>query len=235
MLCYSYDMKLSERFMNALFRALFRMFFRINLKALEKIPKKGPYLMMVNHTSALDGPMLYVFLQPMKLVALAKKQLWEKKFTGYVMNSWHSIPVDRENMGRETMEACFSILDHGDTLAMAPEGTRSPDGNLQQGKAGIAYIAHKKQVPMVPVAVYGFNDPSYKKRLFRRRPITIAVGKPFEIIQKGGRLDAAMRQEVIDEIMLRLAELMPKEKRGFYKDHPIEYRLTQTLEEGLPS
>jgi 1-acyl-sn-glycerol-3-phosphate acyltransferase len=225
-------MKVSERFMNALFRTLFRMFFRINLEELDKIPRKGPYLMMVNHTSALDGPMLYVFLQPMKLVALAKKQLWDKKFTGYVMKAWHSIPVDRDNMGRETMEACFSILDHGDTLAMAPEGTRSHDGNLQQGKAGIAFIAHKKQVPMVPVAVYGFNDPTYKKKLFRRRPITIAVGKPFEIIQKGGRLDATMRQEVIDEIMLRLAELMPKDTWGFYKDHTIEFKLTQTLQEG---
>lgn len=205
------------------------MFYKINTQAIKDIPKDGPMLLMVNHTSAWEGPMLYVFLQPMKICALAKKELWNHGFTRYLMNLWKSIPVDRENMGRETMEACFAVLDKGEVLAIAPEGTRSLDGTLQQGKAGIAFIAHKKQVPMLPVVITGFNDPTVKKRFLRRTPVHITVGKPFEIIQKGGRMDAATRQEVIDEIMLRLAELMPKRYWGFYKDRSISFQLTKTL------
>ena len=138
-LCYSLPMKVSERIVNAALRGFFRVTCRINREELAKVPQDGPFLMMVNHTSALEGPMLYVFLQPRNLLAMAKKELWDNKILGWVMNAWRSIPVDRENMGRETMEACFSALDRNEILAMAPEGTRSKDGSLQQGKAGIAF------------------------------------------------------------------------------------------------
>jgi 1-acyl-sn-glycerol-3-phosphate acyltransferase len=66
------------------------------------------------------------------------------------------------------------------------------------------------------------------KRL-RRTAISIKVGKPFEIIQKGGRIDAETRQKLADEIMLYLAALMSEEKRGYYRGKPIEFTLTQTI------
>lgn len=222
-------MKRTDRFVNALFRTLFRMFYKIDTKALDKIPMHGPLLMMVNHTSVWEAPMLYVFLQPRRLFAMAKKELWDHAFTGYLMNSWQCIPVDRGNMGRETMEACFQVLDRKDILAIAPEGTRSKDGALQKGRAGVAYIAHKKQAPLLPVVVLGFDKHGERRKPFRRKRVTVAVGEPFEIIQKGGRLDAAGRQAVIDEIMLRLAALMPPERRGYYRDRPFEYRLTRVI------
>lgn len=230
-LCYSLPMKVSERIVNAALRGFFRVTCRINREELKKVPQNGPFLMMVNHTSAFEGPMLYVFLQPRNLLAMAKKELWDNKILGWVMNAWRSIPVDRENMGRETMEACFSALDRNEILAMAPEGTRSKDGSLQQGKAGIAFIAHKKDAPMLPVVITGFNDFSKNIKRLRRTPITIAVGKPFEIIQKGGRMDAATREALIDEIMLRMAALMPNEKRGYYQDRKLEFSLTKEMAE----
>ncbi len=186
--------------------------------------------MLANHTYVLDGPMLYVFLKRRNLLAMAKKELWNNKFLGWVMNLWRSIPVDRENMGRETMEACFAALERKEILAMAPEGTRSRDEKLQQGKAGIAFIAHKKDVPMVPVVIMGLSNFSRNLKRLKRTPITIAVGEPFEIIKKGGRIDAATRDALIDEIMLRMAALMPNEKRGYYQDRAFEYSLTQIIQ-----
>lgn len=188
----------------------------------------GPLLMMVNHTSNLEGPMLYAFLQPRRLHAIAKQELWNSKFMAYLMETWKSIPVDRDNMGRATMDACFKVLDQKDILAIAPEGTRSKDGKLQQGKGGIAFIAHKKDAPMVPVAVMGFEKSN--KKFLRRRKIVIKVGPCFEIIQKGGRIDADTRQSLADEIMLRLAMMMPEEKRGYYQGHPIEFSLTKSID-----
>ena len=224
-------MKLKARITNALFRLLFRMFIKLDIKEFEKVPREGPFMLIANHTSALDGPIMYVFMQPRKMVAMAKQELWKHWFTRYVMNLWESIPVDRENMSRQTMESCFGILDRGDILAIAPEGTRSSDGKLQQGKAGVAFIAHKKQVPMVPVANIGLEKiPQNIKRL-RRTPVTFFVGEPFEIVRKEGRLDAAGREQLIEEIMLRLAQLLPPEYRGYYADHEPTYLLTREITE----
>lgn len=222
-------MKLSERVINSLLRTFFRLFFRIDRTELAKVPQAGPLLMMVNHTSNMEGPMLYAFLQPRPLHALAKQELWDHKFMAYLMNMWKSIPVDRQNMGRSTMDACFKVLDEQHILAIAPEGTRSKDGNLQEGKGGVAFIAHKKDVPMIPVAVMGF--PSFSKNIkrLRRTVITIRVGEVFEIVQRGGRIDADTRQALADEIMMRLAVLMPNEMRGHYKDKDIVFSLTQTV------
>lgn len=214
---------------NSLLRTFFRLFFRIDRSELAKVPQAGPLLMMVNHTSNLEGPMLYAFLQPRPLHALAKQELWEQKFMAYLMNMWKSIPVDRQNMGRSTMDACFKVLEDRHILAIAPEGTRSKDGNLQEGKGGVAFIAHKKDVPMIPVAVMGFPSFSRNIKRLRRTVITIKVGEVFEIVQKGGRIDADTRQALADEIMMRLAIMMPNEMRGHYKDKDIVFTLTRTL------
>ncbi len=222
-------MKISERIVNTVLRGFLRVTCRINLEELKKVPQDGPLILLANHTYVLDGPMLYVFLKRKNLLAMAKKELWDNKFLGWVMDLWRSIPVDRENMGRETMEACFAALDREEILAMAPEGTRSKDEKLQQGKAGMAFIAHKKDAPMVPVVIMGLSDFSKNLKRLRRTPVTIAVGKPFEIVKKGGRLDAVAREALIDEIMLRMAALMPEEKRGYYEGRPLEFSLTREI------
>ena len=222
-------MKFSERFTNAVLRFIFRIIFKVDTTPLEKVPLQGPAIMITNHVSTLEGPFLYVFMQPRSLVALAKKELWDNRLTRFAMNLWGSIPVDRENMGRQTMEQCFSVIDEGNILAIAPEGTRSNDGNLQQGKAGVAFIAHKKQVPMFPIATLGFENFSKNIRRLKRTPITLIVGEPFELVQKEGRLDAQAREQLIDEIMLRIAMLMPPSQWGYYAGRKAEFKLTKTI------
>jgi 1-acyl-sn-glycerol-3-phosphate acyltransferase len=228
-LCYSIAMKISERFTNAVLRFVFRIIFKVDTRPLAEVPLHGPAIIVSNHVSTLEGPLLYVFMQPRSLVALAKKELWDYRLTRFAMNLWGSIPVDRENMGRQTMEQCFAVLDKGNILAIAPEGTRSKDGNLQQGKAGVAFIAYKKQVPMIPIATLGFENFSKNIKRLKRTPITLVVGKPFELVQKEGRLDAHGREQLIDEIMMRLAMLMPPSQWGHYSDRKVEFTLTKSI------
>ncbi|MFA7395830.1 MAG: lysophospholipid acyltransferase family protein [Sphaerochaetaceae bacterium] len=219
-------MKFQERIVNALFRTLFRLFYRFDTSEFKKVPTEGPLMIIANHTSTFDGPLMYVFLRPRKMIALAKKELWDTWFLRFIMNLWNSIPVDRDNMGRETMESCFQVLKREEMLAIAPEGTRSKDGSLQSGKPGVAFIAHKGGVPIVPIAITGFEKIKENLKRFKRTPLHIAVGEVFVIKQQGGRLDSATRQQLADEIMLRLATLVPQEYRGVYANTPIEFHLT---------
>jgi 1-acyl-sn-glycerol-3-phosphate acyltransferase len=160
---------------------------------------------------------------------MAKKELWDSWFTRMVMNAWDSIPVDRENMSRETMETCFKVLKENKILAMAPEGTRNKEGSLQEGKAGVAFIAYKAQVPLIPVVTLGFNDIKKNVKRLKRTPLLIKVGSPFEIVQKSGRMDSTTRAELNEEIMLRLAQLLPDDKKGFYAGKEKEFTLTSNI------
>lgn len=221
-------MSLKERIVNAILRALFRLFFKINIDEFQKMPHEGPFIILANHTSALDGPMMYVFMRPRNMVAMAKKELWNNFATRFLMNLWNSIPVDRENMERQTLESCFAILDKGDILAIAPEGTRSKDGSLQEGKEGVAFIAYRKKVPMVPIVTIGLENFKQNIKRLKRTEVTIKIGNPFEITAQG-RLNAESRKQLIDEIMMKLVELLPPSLHGYYTGKNIEYKLTSPI------
>jgi len=221
-------MKIIERLTNGTFRLVYRLFFKIDTRELDKVPQKGPLLLIANHTSFLDGPLLYVFLRPRKTIAMAKKELWNHWFTRNIMKMWECIPVDRENMNRESMQASLKVLQENNILAIAPEGTRNAQGILQQGKSGVAFIAYKQKVPMVPVAILGFDKFSENIKRLRRTPLLIKVGEPFTILKKEGRLDSKGREELMEEIMLHLASLLPEKNRGFYLGKQKPYTLTST-------
>ncbi|MGI6433271.1 MAG: lysophospholipid acyltransferase family protein [Sphaerochaetaceae bacterium] len=220
-------MSITERFINALFRFLFRLLYTFDAKEFAKVPRKGPLMIVANHTSALDGPLMYVFLRPRRMSALAKEELWNHWFTRFVMNLWTSIPINRQNMSKEAMNSCFSVLRNGNILAVAPEGTRSSDGALQQGKAGVAFIAYKEAVPLVPITLTGFEHSRRYWKKLRRAPLELRVGPVFEIVDNQGRLDAAKREHLVDEIMLRLAQQLPASLQGYYQDHPQVFTLTK--------
>lgn len=222
-------MKFVEAAVNWVIRILLRILFRFDAAELKKIPDAGPMLMIVNHVSVFEGPLLYVYMRPRNTIALAKKQLWDHRVTRFLMRIWRTIPVDRGMMDREAMARCFRVLKQGDFLCIAPEGTRSKDGILKKGKEGIAYIASRGHVPIIPVVTYGFEKfKDYAKRC-RRTPIGIKVGNPFEIIPQKGRLSSADRQAITSEMMLRMAQLMPSEYRGGYAKLEAVFHYTRDM------
>jgi 1-acyl-sn-glycerol-3-phosphate acyltransferase len=113
---------------------------------------------------------------------------------------------------------------------MSPEGTRSPTGGLLEGRPGAAYLAAKSGLPVVPVAEYGGEDAKVIERLrrFRRMEIHIQVGEPFILPPLPARNREAVLQEYTDEIMCRIAALLPPAYHGVYADHP---RLKELLGE----
>ena len=114
---------------------------------------------------------------------------------------------------------------------IAPEGTRSRVGSLIEGKPGVSYLAAKLQRPIVPIGLAGTEDSGILKNLrhLRKTPIVINVGRGFSLppLKSNGR-EAALREDT-DEIMCRIASLLPERYRGVYSSHP---RLKQLLSAG---
>jgi 1-acyl-sn-glycerol-3-phosphate acyltransferase len=107
-------------------------------------------------------------------------------------------------------------------------GTRSKDGSLQEGKEGVAFIAYRKKVPMVPIVTIGLENFKQNIKKLKRTKVTIKIGEPFEITAQG-RLNAESRKQLIDEIMMKLVELLPPSLHGYYAGKNIEYQLTSTI------
>jgi len=119
---------------------------------------------------------------------------------------------------RETLER----LKAGGVLVIAPEGTRSTTRGLLPGRPGASYMAAKSGLPVVPVAVTGTEDELVKARLkhLKRLDIRVRVGVPFTLPPAKGPERDAILQQGTDEIMCRIAALLPESYRGVYADHP---------------
>jgi 1-acyl-sn-glycerol-3-phosphate acyltransferase len=123
---------------------------------------------------------------------------------------------------------------------MAPEGTRSPNGALIEARSGASYLAAKAGTQILPVAVTGTEDhvvfPNLKR--LRRANVVIRVGKPFRLPPLPRQDREAVLQQYTDEMMCRIAALLPPEYRGFYAQHPrLLELLNETADEpinGLP-
>jgi 1-acyl-sn-glycerol-3-phosphate acyltransferase len=144
---------------------------------------------------------------------------WEHHwFLGPLMHSLDAIFVQRGEVDRKALRQALAVLKGGGYMGMAPEGTRSPTFALQQGKGGAAYLAYRAKVPLVPAVSWGQEKLfSYLKRL-RRVPIRVVLAAPFEAPPVEGRAGTAEIHALSEEIMYRLAAMLPPEYRGVYSD-----------------
>jgi len=157
-------------------------------------------------------------MHPRRTTGLVKKETWDNAFFRFLFNIWDGIPIDREIADFSAFRAAQEALKEGKILAVAPEGTRSWDGRLVQAKPGVAMLAIKAGVPILPIAYFGHEHFSENLKRLRRTPMAIRVGAPFTIQLNGRQREKGILQEVADEIMVEIARLLPVEYRGFYAD-----------------
>ena len=210
-------MNLSGKIAAIVIHAILRTICKVDSKELKKIPLKGPYIVAINHINFLEVPMIFTHLLPRKVVGIVKKETWKGGLIKWVANKWKAISVDRKGETTETFRQSRKVLRDGYFLIIAPEGTRNQDGKLREGKAGVISIALRSKVPIIPVAHFGGEDVIQNLRSFRRTKFTFKVGTPI-ILHPDGKADQLKRKYFTDQLMYRLAELLPKENRGFYSD-----------------
>lgn len=208
-----------ERIVNAILRAVLRTICRLDVADLQKLPPRGPGILMSNHTTNIEGPAYYLFIQPRPATALGKRELWENRLTRFFMELWGIIPVARGQVDRQALRAAYRALDEGKFLGIAPEGTRSKTGELRQAQPGIAMLASKRKVPIYPVAHWGLINLGPNLKRLRRTRVTIRVGRAFRVrVPEGSKLSAGDLREITDEMMYQMAALLPKRLRGIYSD-----------------
>lgn len=210
---------LTECVVNSVLRGVIRLLCDVDRKELEKIPLHGPGILASNHTTSFEAPIYYLLLKNREKTALGKIELWGNPATRFVMQIWGIIPIKRSGPDRRALRRALTSLQQGQFLGIAPEGTRSRDGRLQQGRPGAAMLAIAADVPIYPIVQWGLEDLAGNIRRFRRTRLHIAVGEPFRVRKPGeGRPTAKELRRITDEIMYQLALLMPESYRGYYQD-----------------
>lgn len=211
-------MSLSQWIVNGLERALVASLCRVDAAQLEKVPHTGPLILATNHVSFLEIPVLHSRLRPRRIYALAKAEAWKNPILGWLFNRWGAIPIRRGETDLAALRRSLAVLEEGAILAIAPEGTRSRHGRLQKGRTGVVTLALRSGAPILPLAFYGGEKLGHNLRRLRRTPFHVVVGEPFRLEAGEGRVTQEKRQELADEIMRRLAALLPPEYRGEYAE-----------------
>lgn len=201
---------------------------RIDTRELEKVPRKGPLIIVVNHINFLEVPVIYAFLYPRQVVGIIKEETWDSLLLGLLADAWEAIPLDRYNSDMAAMRRASEALKRGCILAIAPEGTRSGNGELQRGHGGIVSLAVRNHAMILPLAHYGGEKFWENLKSIRRTRFSIRVGTPFYLKEPSGKGMKAVRSEMTDEIMYQIARLLPPSYRGVYAD--IEKATTHHLE-----
>ncbi len=212
-------MPLAERLVAMTIMGVVRVLCDADTWQMEKIPKKGPAILLTNHTSIFEGPVYYILLRGRPKTALAKRELWGNPATRFLMQLWGIIPINREGPDRRALERAMAALHRGEFLGVAGEGTRSPDETLLPGRPGAAMIALQAQVPIIPMVHWGLKSIPRNLLKLRRSRIHFRVGKPFYLeVPSGERPRPKDIRTMADEMMYQLAVLMPEHLRGHYSD-----------------
>lgn len=204
--------------MNTLIRTGTSVLCRIERHPLAQIPQRGPLILVANHVGSIEVPLLFVHLQPRRLVGLAKIETWDSRLMGWLFDLWEAIPIRRGEADVEAIRRCLAVLEAGDILAVAPEGTRSRTGRLLRAQPGIAMLALRSGAPILPIGHWGGERFTSNLKRLRRTHFHVRVGRPFVIQTNGEKVTAEVRQAIADEIMCQIAALLPEEYRGAYAD-----------------
>jgi len=207
------------RIVRGIIGLLVRLLTRFEVRGLEHVPDQGPCLFVTNHLHWLDSPLIATAIPYRTYVFAGEK--WAKHFLlGPLFRSLDAIFVERGEVDRNALRKALAVLAGGGFLGVAPEGTRSKTGSMQQGHRGPAYIALRTGVKLLPMAVTGGPEVFRELKRLRRARVRVVFGMPFEspALAAGQRPNAKQQHDLTDEIMYRIAALLPPVYRGVYGD-----------------
>jgi 1-acyl-sn-glycerol-3-phosphate acyltransferase len=200
-------------------RITLRLFADLRVTGLENVPRTGSLLIVANHQSNFDPPLLAAIL-PRKVWFLAKREVFINGLARWFLLSSGVHPVNRQSVDAGAYRWIISRLQAGEAVIMFPEGTRNR-GGMGAGMAGVAQIALRTGTPVLPVGIEGTAHLGTYLRVFNPTgKLRVNIGKPFTLTAGDGKADKEAVQQHLETIMYRIAALVPPELRGEYAiDH----------------
>lgn len=181
-----------------------RTLFNIKTEGIEKLPADNKIVIAVNHASYLDPIALGVAI-PKKIRWVIRKDVYNVWWLKWLFFLTGMIPENG------AVGSSLSLLEEGNTIGVFPEGTRSWDGKLQTGRKGIAVLALKTGVFVVPCAIRGSFEAYPRTALLPRpHPVKVRIGTPLRF-EKVDAPDEAMINSALDKIMSEIRSLMEQE------------------------
>ncbi len=182
---------------------------RLRVEGREKIPWKGPAVLVANHMSLLDILVVYALFRPFKWVA--KAELFRVPIVGWnmVINDYVRIRRGHPDSVRRMMEHCRLHLERGTPILIFPEGTRSRDGRLQSFKDGAFRLAVEERCPIIPIVITGTGEALPKRGLVFRGRMRATV----RVLEPISPLDHPTHGELRDAVRAVIAAALPPENR----------------------
>ena len=190
-----------------------RLFFSFRVVHPERMIEEGPLILASNHQSYFDPPLVGICSRR-GVYYLARKTLLQIPLLGRLLPHINVILVDRDGNDMSALKAVIRTVKSGNGVVLFPEGTRSPDGTLQPGKAGIGLVIAKTKAPVQPVRIFGSHEAFPKgSEKITACPITVVLGEPIRFTPR--ELDPAsfhgderaLYQHLSDRVMEAIAAL----------------------------
>jgi len=188
---------------------------RVHIEGAENAPANGPLLVVVNHLSRMDPPLIMISVQRRMRVFAARKY-HSNPFFFLLFSVVGVIWVRQNEADREALRMAVDHLHAGGVLGMAPEGTRSQETHgMIRARDGGAFVATRSGVTILPVAVWGTEKMIPALLRLRRANIFARVGQPFQL-KASARARGPDLEAATDEIMRSISVMLPPEYRGEY-------------------
>ena len=211
---YAFDTTLFRRIITITLGTIIKLFMRQTVEGVENLPQEGPVVLASNHLTNFDVfPMQLAIPRP--LFFMAKSELHKNPLLDAALRSLGAFPVNRGQKDQWAIQHAQKVLEHGQVLAIFPEGTRSKGRGLRSAKTGAARLALTAQCPIVPVAVEGTHRMF--KKFPRRTHVHVQIGEP--LYPKPDETILGLT----DRMMFTIAEMLPPELRGVYAHRPAGF------------
>ena len=190
---------------------------RMDVTGRESVPPYGPLIVVSNHLSFTDPPLLVASIRrPLQFIG--KQELFANPLTRYFMSSFNVSSYNRSGVGLDAVKTFLKMLAEDKAVVIFPEGHRSDDHTLQKGMLGVVYLAMKSQAPILPVGLSGTENIRAWRMPVPLHRLKANIGQPFSLPVVEGPVSKEVMKSLLDMIMRRIASLLPEQYQGVYAE-----------------